>query len=161
MPKQCCRKVKSIRHDSWFSQSHLTLEQILEVTFLWTEDMSGETVCAVYMDQIETEKIGGVGKVVEINESNHRSPASTNQGVKRSVAVALLKPKRQPITNEMLGQMLSQLDRDHKPSHDRLAAIMLGFFGLLRDNATPLYLASQNGHHDVVQTLLGQVLMST
>eukprot|EP00731_Ephydatia_muelleri_P034513 Em0063g18a len=90
MPKQCCRKVKSIRHDSWFSQSHLTLEQILEVTFLWTEDMSGETVrkwvginkntivdwfnfcrevCAVYMDQIETEKIGGVGKVVEINES--------------------------------------------------------------------------------------------
>eukprot|EP00731_Ephydatia_muelleri_P004441 Em0002g617a len=26
----------------WFSQSHLTLEQILEATFLWTEDMSGE-----------------------------------------------------------------------------------------------------------------------
>eukprot|EP00731_Ephydatia_muelleri_P036036 Em0194g2a len=26
-------------------------------------------VCAVYMDQIETEKIGGVGKVVEIDES--------------------------------------------------------------------------------------------
>eukprot|EP00731_Ephydatia_muelleri_P007958 Em0004g296a len=68
-PNKCCRKVKSIRHDSWFSQSHLTLEQILEVTFLWTEDMSGETVCAVYMDQIETEKIGGVGKVVEIDES--------------------------------------------------------------------------------------------
>ena len=44
-------------------------------------------------------------------------------------------PKRQPITNEMLGQILSQLDRDHKPSHDRLmlkAAITLGFFGLLR-----------------------------
>eukprot|EP00731_Ephydatia_muelleri_P013452 Em0007g762a len=72
-PNKCCRKVKSIRHDSWFSQSHLTLEQILEVTFLWTEDMPGETVrkrvCAVYMDQIETEKIGGVGKVVEIDES--------------------------------------------------------------------------------------------
>eukprot|EP00731_Ephydatia_muelleri_P028758 Em0020g402a len=48
---------------------------------------------------------------------------------------AHLKPKRQPITNEMLGQMLSQLDRDDKPSHDRLmlkAAITLGFFGLLR-----------------------------
>eukprot|EP00731_Ephydatia_muelleri_P033498 Em0031g6a len=87
--------------------------------------------------------------------NGHRSPASTNQGVKCSMPVAHLKPKRQPITNEMLGQMLSQLDRNHKPSHDRLAAIMLGFFGLLRDNTTPLYVASQNGHHDVVQPLLG------
>eukprot|EP00731_Ephydatia_muelleri_P021868 Em0014g459a len=64
-PNKCCRKVKSIRHDSWFSQSHLTLEQILEVTFLWTEDMPGETA----RKWIETEKIGGVGKVVEIDES--------------------------------------------------------------------------------------------
>ena len=24
-----------------------------------------------------------------------------------------------------------------------------------QDNTTPLYMASQNGHHDVVQTLLG------
>eukprot|EP00731_Ephydatia_muelleri_P013606 Em0007g916a len=63
--------------------------------------------------------------------------------------------KLQPITNEMLGQMFSELDRDHKPSHDRLTAIMLGFFGLLRDNTTPLYVANQNGHHDVVQMLLG------
>eukprot|EP00731_Ephydatia_muelleri_P001930 Em0001g1930a len=46
-------------------QSHLTLEQILEVTFLWTEDMPRETV----RKWIETEKIGGVGKVVEIDES--------------------------------------------------------------------------------------------
>ena len=36
---ECCRKVKSIRHDSWFSQSLLTLEQILEVTFLWTDNV--------------------------------------------------------------------------------------------------------------------------
>ena len=43
-----------------------------------------------------------------------------------------LQAKHQPITNEMLGQMLSELDMDHKPSHDRLAAITLGFFGLLR-----------------------------
>eukprot|EP00731_Ephydatia_muelleri_P013600 Em0007g910a len=64
--------------------------------------------------------------------NGHRSPASTYQGVKRSMPVAHLKPKRQPITNEMLGQMLSELDRDYKPSHDRLAAITLGFFGLLR-----------------------------
>eukprot|EP00731_Ephydatia_muelleri_P034975 Em0089g6a len=63
-----------------------------------------------------------------------RSPASTNQGVECSMPAAHLKPKRQPITNKMLGQMLSQLDRDHKPSHDRLvlkATITLGFFGLL------------------------------
>ena len=60
------------------------------------------------------------------------SPASTNQGIECSMPAAHLKPKHQPITNEMLGQMLSQLDRDHKPSHDRLAAITLGFFGLLR-----------------------------
>ena len=72
----------------------------------------------------------------------YRSPASINpmikflvQGVERSMPAAHLKPKRQPITNEMLGQMLSQLDRDHKPSHDCMmlkAAVTLGFFGLLR-----------------------------
>ncbi|KAL5509601.1 hypothetical protein EMCRGX_G004995 [Ephydatia muelleri] len=67
--------------------------------------------------------------------STSRSPASTNQGIECSMPAAHLKPKRQPITNEMLGQMLSQLDRDHKPSHDRSvlkATITLGFFGLLR-----------------------------
>ena len=74
--------------------------------------------------------------------NGHRSPASNNpmikflvQGVERSMPAAHLKPKCQPITNEMLGQMLSQLDRDHKPSHHRLmlkAAITLGIFGLLR-----------------------------
>ena len=67
--------------------------------------------------------------------NGHRSPASTNQGIECSMPAAHLKPKHQPITNEMLGQMLSELDRDHKPSHDRLmlkAAITLGFFGLLR-----------------------------
>ena len=88
-PNKHCRKAKSIRHDSWFSTSHLSLEQILELTFLWTEDMSGETVrklvgvnkntvvdwfnfcrdlCARYMDE-HNEKIGGVGKVVEIDEA--------------------------------------------------------------------------------------------
>ena len=67
--------------------------------------------------------------------NGHRSPASTNQGIECSMPATHLKPKRQPITNEMLGQMFSELDRDHKPSHDRLmlkAAITLGFFGLLR-----------------------------
>ena len=28
------------------------------------------------------------------------------------------------------------------------------FFTPYQDNATPLYVASQNGHHDVVQTLV-------
>ena len=74
--------------------------------------------------------------------NGHRSPASNNpmikflvQGVERSMPAAHLMPKRQPISNEMLGQMLSQLDRDHKPSHDRFmlkAAITLGIFGLQR-----------------------------
>ena len=54
--------------------------------------------------------------------NDHRSPASTNQGVERSMPAAHLKPKRQPITNEMLEQMLSQLYRDQKPSHDRFDA---------------------------------------
>eukprot|EP00731_Ephydatia_muelleri_P009877 Em0005g463a len=70
------------------------------------------------------------------------SPASNNaviklliQGIERSMPAAHLMPKRQPITNKMLGQMLSHLDRDHKTTHDGLllrAAITLGFFGLLR-----------------------------
>eukprot|EP00731_Ephydatia_muelleri_P033886 Em0040g36a len=67
--------------------------------------------------------------------STSRSPASTNQGIECSMPAAHLKPKHQLITNEMLGQMLSELDRDHKPSHDRFmlkAAIILGFFGLFR-----------------------------
>ncbi|KAL5509611.1 hypothetical protein EMCRGX_G005005 [Ephydatia muelleri] len=72
---------------------------------------------------------------VRTSERSPRSPASTNQGIECSMPAAHLKPKRQSITNEMLGQMLSELDRDHKPSHDCLmlnAAITLRFFGLLR-----------------------------
>eukprot|EP00731_Ephydatia_muelleri_P037091 Em0394g3a len=79
---------------------------------------------------------GCIDRVSYLHHMNgHRSPASTNQGVECSMPAAHLKPKRQPITNEMLGQMLSELVRDHKPSHDRFmlkAAIILGFFGLLR-----------------------------
>ena len=74
--------------------------------------------------------------------NGHISPASNNlvikflvQGIERSMPAAHLKSKCQPITNEMLGQMLSQLDRDHRTTHDHLmlkATITLGFFGLLR-----------------------------
>ena len=74
--------------------------------------------------------------------NGHISQASNNlvikllvQGIEHSMPAAHLKPKCQPITNEMLGQMLSQLDRDHRTTHDHLmlkATITLGFFGLLR-----------------------------
>ena len=70
------------------------------------------------------------------------SPANNNpviklliQGIQRSMPAAYLTPKRQLITNNLLGQMLSQLDRDHRTHHDHRmlkAAITLGFFGLLR-----------------------------
>ena len=35
-------------------------------------------VCTMYMDQIDTEKIGGVGKVVEINESKFGNNNNNN-----------------------------------------------------------------------------------
>ena len=38
-PKKACRKKKSIRHGSWFSHHHLTLEQVLTITFLWSENL--------------------------------------------------------------------------------------------------------------------------
>ena len=33
-----CRKAKSMRHNSWFTRSHLSIEQILEQTLYWAED---------------------------------------------------------------------------------------------------------------------------
>ena len=85
--------------------------------------------------------------------NGHKSPATNNpviklllQGVERSMPAAHLKPKRLPITNKMLGQMLSRLDRDHRSAHDRLmlkAAITLGFFGLLR--VSEFTVANQHG----------------
>ena len=38
-PKKACRKKKSIRHGSWFSHHHLTLEQVLTITFLWSANL--------------------------------------------------------------------------------------------------------------------------
>ncbi|KAL5509626.1 hypothetical protein EMCRGX_G005026 [Ephydatia muelleri] len=87
-------------------------------------------------EYVPTSCSGSIDRVSYLHHMNgHRSPASTNQGIEHSMPAAHLKPKHQPITNEMLGQMLSELDRDHKPSHDRFmlkAAIILGFFGLFR-----------------------------
>ena len=76
-----CTRMKSIRHESWFSSSHLSLEKILEITYLWCEDLSQHTimkwcqvaehtivdwccfcreVCRVY-EADHFEKIGGPG----------------------------------------------------------------------------------------------------
>ena len=38
-PVSSCRRMKSIRDGSWFSGSHLSLEKILEITYLWCEDL--------------------------------------------------------------------------------------------------------------------------
>lgn len=86
-----CRRAKSIRAGSWFSGSHLSMEKILDITFLWCEDLEQKIiqkwvgiaehtivdwchfcreVCAGwYNDHTGADKIGGVGTVVEIDES--------------------------------------------------------------------------------------------
>ena len=84
-----CRRMKSIRDGSWFSGSHLSLEKILEITYLWCEDLPQHTimkwcqvaehtivdwccfcreVCIVF-EADHFEKIGGPGCIVEIDES--------------------------------------------------------------------------------------------
>ena len=57
------------------------------------------------------------------------------RGIQRSQDPAYLRPRRQPLTNAILVQMLDLLDSDHLQTHDRLmvkAALTLGFFGFLR-----------------------------
>eukprot|EP00731_Ephydatia_muelleri_P017422 Em0010g520a len=70
------------------------------------------------------------------------SPAHNNptlnlaiRGMQRSQGPAHLKPKRLPLTVEMLEQLLRLLDSDPLSRHDRLmlkAALTFGFFGFLR-----------------------------
>ena len=88
-PVPACHAAKSIRADSWFQGSHLSLEIILEITHLCTEDLPQKTiikwcgiscntavdwchfchvVCAAYLDG-RFAPIGGPGKIVEIGES--------------------------------------------------------------------------------------------
>ena len=85
-----CRKKKSIRIGSWFSKSKLTLERIMEFTYLWSKKCNqsfireelqigscttmvdwfnfAREVCAEIME-VDNEQIGGEGKEVEIDES--------------------------------------------------------------------------------------------
>lgn len=84
-----CRRSTSIRADSWFSRSHLSLEKILELTYYWSEELplrvavrwsgvSSKTVvdwynfcrdvCAEYLHN-HAAKIGGPGTIVEIDKA--------------------------------------------------------------------------------------------
>ena len=84
-----CRSSTSIRSGSWFSHSHLSIEQILELTFCWSEELPLKTAvkwsrvtektvidwfnfcrdtCAEYLHNHST-PIDGLGKIVEIDES--------------------------------------------------------------------------------------------
>lgn len=86
--KSCSKKV-SLRHNSWFSNSNLTLENILLITYFWVYRSSEEfvihelsickqtivdwynfcrEVCVLILEG-SSKKIGGDGHVVEIDES--------------------------------------------------------------------------------------------
>ena len=79
----------SIRKGSWFENSNLTVEEVLKFTYWWTEGLTQEQIkkqlhinpntavdwdmfcretCEVTIQQ-RSEKIGGEGKVVQIDES--------------------------------------------------------------------------------------------
>jgi transposase-like protein len=85
-----CNKKKSIRSDSWFAQSHLSIAQIIKFTYYWVYKLPQEfvsiqlglgsdhtmvdwynfarEVCISVLEQ-DSEVIGGPGIVVEIDES--------------------------------------------------------------------------------------------
>ena len=84
-----CNSSKSIRTGSWFSKSNLTMAEILEITYSFSHDwqqlqlthetgISGRTAVDWYQFSREvtteillnrSEKLGGEGKIVEIDES--------------------------------------------------------------------------------------------
>ena len=87
---KACGKKTSIRHGSWFSKSHLSLKQIVKLTYYWVYKYPSELVihelrlgsehtsvdwynfarevCVEILQQ-DNEKLGGPGKTVEIDES--------------------------------------------------------------------------------------------
>lgn len=85
-----CNKKVSVREGSWFSWSHLLLEQIVKLTYYWVYDLPNDfisrelrigsdhtvvdwknfsrEVCLSIL-KLDNEKIGGPGRTVEIDES--------------------------------------------------------------------------------------------
>ena len=87
--KKLHRVEKSIRERSWFEQSNLTMEEVLKFTYWWCQglqqwqikqllglgthtavdcDMFCRELCEVVIFE-KREKLGGVGKLVQIDES--------------------------------------------------------------------------------------------
>ena len=93
--KKSCNGEVSIRHNSWFCGSHLSISKILALTYAWAHSFttsqamhetssrdkttSSETVvdwynycrevCAEIISRHHTGRTGGPGKIVEIDES--------------------------------------------------------------------------------------------
>ena len=87
--KECGYKI-SVRAGSWFEQSHLTLQQVVKLTYYWVYKTRQDTVrrelrinceetivdwynlcrevCSEVLEK-DSAKIGGPGKIVEIDES--------------------------------------------------------------------------------------------
>jgi hypothetical protein len=87
-----CRSTRCIRENSYFSRSHLSISQILMLGYLWSKDCTNKFIkeeleldqktavdwnrfcrdiaCYHYEnEEVSNEQIGGIGVIVEIDES--------------------------------------------------------------------------------------------